>query len=512
MHLKHQDAAPSVRIRVKPPTHERDPRPMVMSLGCHVEGACLPFPDTDDVRSNIQGAVHRFLRRVPPADPILLSRLAMFVRRFVVEHFAPLAQDTDLSLETWLASTTYNEVRKNQLRRTYVDLMQRGIGSIDLTNKSHCKPEFYTEYKNPRMINSRSDEFKVIFGPICKAMESVVYGLQLNGHCAFIKHVPVAERARHIIECLYSPNARYIETDHTAFEAHFTPDVMNACELPLYEHLMSLLPQSRALTALVRRALSGKNKCVFRGFTTTCNGVRMSGDMCTSLGNGFTNLMMVLFACAEHGSHCDGFVEGDDGVFAVSGVIPGKDYYERLGMELKMEIREDLGTTTFCGIVCDTTVRDNLISPAENLCKFGWTFSAMKLQPKHHRGLLRAKAMSLLFEAPSCPIVKSLALYGLRVTSDCEIIRDARNSWWEDQVLATLSNPRARELALAPIDPKSRIVVERVFGISIDAQIAVEHYLDSKSDISPLSHPIITDLMSAAWKDYFLRCSRLFQI
>jgi hypothetical protein len=52
---------------------------------------------------------------------------------------------------------------------------------------SFVKDEHYEGWKYPRLINSRSDQFKVFIGPTIKAMEHLVYSHLPE----FIKHVPV---------------------------------------------------------------------------------------------------------------------------------------------------------------------------------------------------------------------------------------------------------------------------------------------------------------------------------
>ncbi len=81
----------------------------------------------------------------------------------------------------------------------------------------------------------------------------------------------------------------------------------------------------------------------------------MSGEMNTSLGNGFSNLMFMLYACEIQGIECDGIVEGDDGAFALS-LKPGQKFDEsifaEMGLTIKLEKHTDLMSMSFCGILC----------------------------------------------------------------------------------------------------------------------------------------------------------------
>jgi len=61
------------------------------------------------------------------------------------------------------------------------------------------------------------------------------------------------------------------------------------------------------------------NRCYSKYVKIEVEATRMSGEMNTSLGNGFSNLMFMLYACHVQGIAAEGIVEGDDGVFALEG-------------------------------------------------------------------------------------------------------------------------------------------------------------------------------------------------
>ncbi len=53
----------------------------------------------------------------------------------------------------------------------------------------------------------------------------------------FIKKIPVPERGKYIYSMLYEPGAKYYASDYTAFETHFTADLMDAVEFELYRYM-----------------------------------------------------------------------------------------------------------------------------------------------------------------------------------------------------------------------------------------------------------------------------------
>lgn len=76
----------------------------------------------------------------------------------------------------------------------------------------------------------------------------------------------------------------------------------------------------------------------------------MSGDMCTSLGNGFSNKMKAEFLAYKAGGTIDGFVEGDDGLFVTNFELRSSDY-EKLGFTIKIEEIADPCEASFCGMI-----------------------------------------------------------------------------------------------------------------------------------------------------------------
>lgn len=156
------------------PTSVRARRRMFRRLAFGAVPGLAPICcDTNDPRMVEAGFQQRLLRRVPPSDPAELARFGQFVRDFVRKH---LRQVRAMTFEEWLASTSYSEARKEELRRAHFDLRgglptRRQASHID----SFVKTESYPEWKWCRMINSRSDAFKVFSGPLIKAVEEVVY-------------------------------------------------------------------------------------------------------------------------------------------------------------------------------------------------------------------------------------------------------------------------------------------------------------------------------------------------
>lgn len=461
-------------------------RPIVGgSVGCHVRGVTLPHPDPEDIWTMIDGVKRRSAVKTPVAQKKLLRRLRQFVKNWLLQNLIPLSSQCDTSVDTWLdeKQNTYSVARKDELKRKW-----QKIGGVlrfkDFFVKAFMKDEHYPEYKHARGIYSRTDEFKCAVGPIFKLIEEEVFS-----HESFIKHIPVRDRPNYVKEMLFRPGSKYMATDYTSFESHFVREIFDSLEFELYDYMTQNLPEHDDFMYLVKHVIGGKNKIEFKHFTYEIEATRMSGEMCTSLGNGFSNLMLMLFACSLNGNeNVKGVVEGDDGLFVMTGAPPDSSIFEKLGFTIKIDIYENLNEASFCGMIFDIDECLNVCDPRKKLASFGW-FPRRYANSKQSKlkGLLRSKSLSFLFEYPGCPIVSKLALYGLRVTDGCRCEIDSSMSLYErERMNQALAYFKGKSEFVSEVPYGTRLLVERKFGISVDDQLRVEAYLDSLDDIVEL--------------------------
>jgi hypothetical protein len=478
-------------------------RPVVQaSLGCHVVGAALPHCDPSDPVTMQAGVRKRFGCETPQPKSDKLKRLRLFVQRFCREKLKPISVNADRSVEAWLAKTKYPNARKDELLRKHTKILR--LSEKHFRCKSFMKDETYSEFKHARGINSRSDEFKTKVGPIFRLMEEEVYKLK-----QFIKHVPVKDRAQYIKDMLFRVGAVYFESDYTTFEALFRYEIMDAVEFELYDYMTSNLPEHDEFMVLIRRVLGGTNHCDFKQFWVELEATRMSGEMCTSLGNGFTNLLLMLFICSELGSETEGVVEGDDGLFRIDGPIPTSEDFAELGFVIKLQVHDDLCSASFCGIIFDSDECINVTNPAEVLCTFGWTTNRYaKSSRRKKMDLLRCKALSYAWQYPGCPIIQSLAQYGLRMTkktNSAHFRNFVEQKWmasmWErEQILTHLYD---NSVPIKEVGMQTRLLVERKFNISVESQLMIEKYLDELDELVPLTVPLIDLIANKDWINYW---------
>jgi hypothetical protein len=479
-----------------------------VSLGCHCEGYSMPVPNSRDSVNFEHGAKKRVGAQMPPIDPAVLLRFSAFVMGVLLKYLDPLRPSDVLSFEDWLSQTDYNENRKKELRSAFAKCIY-GLWYIYYVVKSHLKVERLDEFKFARIINSRCDVFKVYVAPVFHAIEEYLFHRSPLKRF-FVKGLKPAERSKRVYENVYCDGCRYVATDFSSFECGFTREVMNACEIALYDFLTMYLPDPDWIVH-VREALTGVNRCKSKLGSFKVEATRMSGDMCTSLGNGFTNLMVSAFVMHESGipfEELHGCFEGDDGVMAVPhGIVLHSEIYAQLGFKIKLVEHDDLCAASFCGIVFDYQAQDNLVDPDEVIVKFGWSLSSLKWGGDDVLlGLLHAKALSLMYEFPACPIVTALARYGLRVSSGSTPIWDKVDLRWSFvQSDRTFSAPKQ-------VHFNSRLLMAKKWGVSVQRQLEIEAYLDGLNSRVPLPYWFVSSQhydWYLNYKDHTLVGSRL---
>jgi len=481
-------------------------RPVVMaSLGCHVDGAALPHPDGSDARTACAGSMYRFCRAMPKVNR---KKFRRFVISWLEENMTPLSPDVDRSFETWIARCPYTLARKKELTSKYNAI----VGDLyDLDAKfcrvkSFIKDECYPTFKHARGINSRADEFKCVVGPLFQLISDELFKLPY-----FIKKIPIHQRPEYILNMLEKVGEWYMTTDYTSFEAHFEADMMADCEFQLYRYMTQYLPEGKRFMGLLNRVLAGFNNIEFKHFRLSVKGKRMSGEMCTSLGNGFSNLMFMLFLCKENGNECvKGVIEGDDGLFTMIGSPPDPKTFADFGLSIKIVNFADINHASFCGMVFDAKDRTNVTDPISELVSFGWTTHRYaRSSKKVHMHLIRAKALSLAYQYPACPILTKLSNKMLYLTRsyDAEKFVGRRGTsvfnLYEQEIFRQAKLYLEKNKLDLPPGHNTRLLVEQLYGIPIEDQLAIEKYIDGLTEITVLRNATLDKYLKTDWLNYF---------
>lgn len=489
-----------------------------VSLGCHFVGAACPHPDTSDVKTLEQGVSKRMGRKMPLREHGFLERLRSHTKD-AIKYFdlPPVEADYPFLFSEWLAQTNYEQWRKDELikiHEDYVDLLERNDeGELrHFRVKLFMKAETYMEFKNGRGIYAREDVAKVVFGPYFKEIEKRVYYDPLTGEGIkhFIKHVPVDNRADFIMEEVYIEAFRAVCTDYSSLEAHFDPDFMEACEFVLYDHMLSGNSHGQVALKIMREVLLGVNKIINKYLVAKILGRRMSGEMNTSLGNGWTNLMLFSLWFIEAGGSFEelrGVVEGDDGLFCIPAdfLVPEEAFFKKWGCLIKIVVTDDISCASFCGLIFDPEDRKIIADPFKILANFGYTSRRYACSKESKlKMLLRAKAMSCLVQYDGCPIVSVLSKKILELTRSYDVrsvVCKERDEWRRGKLIYGMKN--FHKYVNSSVGIRTRLLFEQMYGIPVSVQISIEKRIMEMDSIQPLEFPELLSSFPADCLSYF---------
>lgn len=450
-----------------------------------LEGVMPYVPDPRNMINLIAGSQKRFLKLTPKLRN--RRKFKAFVRKFLHDNLQPLDVRTDFSFDTWLTKTTYPLWRKEQLRLAWNKLPYATKKQISKC-KLFIKIEAFESMKEPRIINARCDLAKVKYGPYIKAIEEQVYKLKF-----FAKHLVVSDRPR-ILQDRFKNFSKILASDYSAFEAHMTKEVMQTCESQLYRYMLKDVPNGRQIADDYCAMLEGKNITVNKYMQIEVCACRMSGEMSTSLGNGFTNLMVILYLLKNKrhidlnlGSY-DVLVEGDDAVVGYDGQDFSIEEFAECGMTAKIENHTKISDSRFCQVAFDEIEMQPVGDIRRTLRKFGWTYSnAILSKPSVVVQYMRGKALSLLYEFSACPVLTSVALGVLRIIGRAGPIR--LDSTYKYDV-ETICTAKAGIVGMG-----SRNLVAREQQIPIQAQLEIEHYFDNMTVLN-MNYPAVRNLFA----------------
>lgn len=441
-------------------------------VGCSSEVVTPPRPDYGDLASVVGGIFKRFGYAPPKMSRKHKRGLKLFVRDWCRKNLKKLTNSDILSFDEWLDQAPYSANRKTELRKVWDDCDRSPQWFRWHKVKSFIKDETYEDYKYPRCINSRVDSAKCFWGPYVQAVADRVFS-----NPWFIKNVPVCDRPEAIKNRLYSPGAEYCFTDYTAYESHFTPEVMSSIQRELFKYMFKDTSHFNNVMRFENEILEGTNICVFKGITVSVKGVRMSGEMDTSLSNGFSNLMLFLYACRLKGvkeGQVVGFVEGDDGLFRVNGPLPTEKDFSDLGFTIKIGTTRNLSEASFCGQVYSMEELVVVTDVKEALCRFGWTNKRYtRSNIKTRMQLLRAKGYSFVYQYNGCPVLSTLGRRILELTHGFEVGDRIINSMdlFEKEKLKKAMESLPEEKIPGP---ETRYLVEKLYKIDVRTQLIWE--------------------------------------
>jgi len=477
-------------------TRARERVPISRTLCVYCRTATEPIPDPNCQESVVLGIVGRFGAKTPEPSKILLEVVKSFTLRWC-ENSLDQLQGGDADFDRWLEAAPYTAERKEELKRVWSECPVEDpklVKDSELV-KSFIKDETYSgKFALPRGINSRSDWFKCFSGPVFDAIGKLFF----YNTSEMIKTVPVLDRPEDILENIYDTFSQIALCDATSYEAHFSEEVMSAIEFVLYRYMTANVPEYERRMEAIIKTLSGKQKLRFKHLLVEIRATRMSGEMNTSLGNGFTTLILIRVLEWLKQVLAKLRAEGDDNLSAwqdVLGSVPTREEFEEMGWIMKIERPKNAAVASFCGQVFDPVSRVVVTDPVAQLIRFGWVRKKyVNASRPVLLQLLRSKGLSLAHQYNGCPM---LALFGRRM------VHLTRNVRIRESIINNMElykREQFRQYVRSPLpeyvepSPETRALVSELYGISIQDQLAFEKSvedieLDMSFELNLPHHP-----------------------
>lgn len=530
------------RLVEKPPPYFETM--VATTLPVYFSGASAMGPDHKDKLTTVAGGVKRLGAEVPQCTFKQMKKILCYARKHIHPQFRVGCQQEIPDTADWINNINHPESRKEELRKAHQELLSKGLmprpgtEDVDPTEcASFIKDEKYPEEKPSRWINSSSDLVKVAFGPISDYVMHI-----MCEHEAFIKTVPVRERAKAIWDDVGGEDVIVQSSDATAMEDHYAniPPLIGDLEeydpryrianefmLAMVGHLLvtkemlhavqfnffwdafhNNIPEEKALEVwtdiksavtleqFFKKITDGYRKLKMRYFGyVLINGILCSGEMNTSLKNGNSMFTMVNFASyiLTKGQRptTKSKNEGDDAVAIYRiGHAPTEEWWTSWGWVVKIEFVGRVNEASFCGLVFAPNVYDSVPDVRMTLAKFGWTNRTyVRSSYACRMSLLRSKALSMACEYNNVPILGALAQRLLFLTKHVHVRASVVWSMnlYERERLQTYLKEKPWQIP-PNVHPETRKLVSKLQNIPISLQMALEDHV-SKIELGPFDLP-----------------------
>jgi len=432
-----------------------------------------PFiPNRRHVANQVVACCHRFGRAMPPIG-VGVDDFLVFAKAFIVLYVRRLRRGDVKNFDDWLENCAYSGARKGQLREVRDEVTH--LTDKFSHSKSFIKDEGYVEPKNPRPINSYSDESKVLLGPLVQAADKSLFGLKW-----FVKGTHPRDWPRRMRD-LFGTGA-VLANDFSSFEAHHREEYQYVLRFWMMHVLRDVAPSWAK--RLILRMMGGENVTKFSTLTASIEGRLMSGALWTSSGNGLLNLLFMSYLCgrskhpqapaqwlAENvDSFFVGLIEGDDGLAKDTPI--DEKLVSALGLDMKPARSSNFGESAFCGVLCDPEILTVVCDPRKVLRNFFVLPEKYRnARPSVVLALYRAKALSYKCNYLNAPIVGELAHRVCDLTRGLDVsCVSAETDAWKRPFLETAVSEKLWQVAPVVHD-LSRIAVQKAFGVAESIQL-----------------------------------------
>lgn len=243
---------------------------------------------------------------------------------------------------------------KKRYQRAVDDLKIRDLDWTDSIVKAFVKrekwhPDTFAE-KAPRFIMPRDPRYGVLLAKYTKPIEDKLFLLKDQYGLRYFAKYYNARLRGECIQQKYAavPNCGVFVIDASAFDAHVNEDQLRI-EHAFYKKIFK---NSRLLTKLLQWQLT--NKIITENsLRMLLKGVRMSGDMNTSLGNCLIVHLVLLALQRRNGYTFTWLDDGDDCIIFYdkrNSDLPEqtRNIFAEIGHILKIEMFESLSDLVFC--------------------------------------------------------------------------------------------------------------------------------------------------------------------
>lgn len=486
----------------------------------HFLYAAYPTPALDCNETAFWGILKRIASVPPEYDEQIMESLYEYTRKFCETNLVPLLPDVDISNATWLKNNkSYTEQRKLHMAKIFQntdhDYLSRKAKHTKV--KHFTKEESYPEYKAPRGIFPRSEAALNRYGPVIACISESVWKLP-----QFIKKIPVGDRSNYIKEYFSDIEGVSQIGDFVSYEASFVKKLMNVAFI-LYKYMTQNHPEAYARVLEFESVVTGVNTIEGANFVVSILCGRMSGEVDTSVANGFTTLMVIGHVHERFLHTFRSLVEGDDNN-TKSKLRMTPEMFLPYGLNIKIFAAPNEFEGGFCGMQFDPEANTNIIDPVKVILKSCWSkrqYNDAVLSTR--QALTKSVALCRLHEAPGCPIVQEFAAYLLRMT-----YRNRANfqhlDYYELEQKGLLNVidsvkekkehlikkflPFSMQLAMTPYKPvqwSTRLMMHRLYKITPDEQIRIEKFFRDKTDDAPFFIEEIYRNCHADQIDYYNR-------
>lgn len=338
--------------------------------------------------------------------------------------------------------------------------------------------------KPPRLICFPAEGEKLLMS---MAFYHIMHPCFSSPYCT--KEIPEELRPRVIEKRLEAFPRRYV-SDYTAWEC--TP---NKLMMQLGEHrvLRPLVPDDyHFLFDWIEKGGQISNK---NGVKIRTPAVQYSGRYTTSLSNTIRNKILMDAVAILLKTEYRGVFEGDDSLTSWPDDISKErilSAMHKFGVHADIDQKEEIGSAGYCSMWWNQNY-ELLYNPIKALAKFPFSSSQLAHQQVNYRPLLAAKAMSMAYKAPGCPIVSAVVKRYIGVRGYMETRCEWEKNWFKKftKVIRGSNKKKGMLVTFSRWDlikeptKDQREFFYHIFGIDSARQITAERLIMQEDGFSP---------------------------